>query len=193
MPLMPKFEGLLVRGWPGAPGTAREGPRRVPGVMYQGVMTITLRPLKAADHDAIFLMMQDPESIRMAAFTADDPSDRAMFDEHMARISARKDVTNRLIEEDGRMAGTVAAFMADGMTEITYWIDRRYWGRGIASTALALLLEIVDSRPIRARAASDNAASLRVLEKAGFRVVGTDVGFAAGRGTEIEETILELT
>jgi hypothetical protein len=33
---------------------------------------------------------------------------------------------------------------------------------------------------------------VRVLQKAGFRPVGTEVAFAAARGTEIEETILEL-
>ncbi len=34
--------------------------------------------------------------------------------------------------------------------------------------------------------------SLRVLEKAGFRRIGVDRGFAHGRGEEIEETILRL-
>jgi hypothetical protein len=41
-------------------------------------------------------------------------------------------------------------------------------------------------------AASDNAGSLRVLQKAGFHPIGTEVSFAPGRGAEIEETILEL-
>jgi hypothetical protein len=45
---------------------------------------------------------------------------------------------------------------------------------------------------VYARATSDNIASLRVLEKAGFRRVGVDRGFARGRGEEIEETILRL-
>jgi RimJ/RimL family protein N-acetyltransferase len=47
-------------------------------------------------------------------------------------------------------------------------------------------------RPITARAASDNAGSLAVLRKAGFRKVGTEVAYATGRGTEIEETVLRL-
>ena len=45
-------------------------------------------------------------------------------------------------------------------------------------------------RPLHARAASDNAASLRVLAKAGFVPVGREVSFAPARGAEIEETIL---
>src|SRR5216683_1676388 len=45
-------------------------------------------------------------------------------------------------------------------------------------------------RPLYARAASDNAVSLRVLKKAGFKAVGTECSFAPARKTEIEETIL---
>jgi L-amino acid N-acyltransferase YncA len=41
-------------------------------------------------------------------------------------------------------------------------------------------------------AAKDNVASLRVLEKCGFTVVGYEKGFANARGEEIEEVILEL-
>ena len=47
-------------------------------------------------------------------------------------------------------------------------------------------------RPLFARAASDNAASLRVLEKAGFPRIGVNRDSARGRGEEIEETILRL-
>jgi RimJ/RimL family protein N-acetyltransferase len=75
---------------------------------------------------------------------------------------------------------------------VTYWVDRAQWGRGIASAALGILLAETAERPIYARAASDNVGSLRVLEKAGFRRVGVDRGFAAGRGEEIEETIMRL-
>ena len=64
---------------------------------------------------------------------------------------------------------------------VTYWIDRAVWGRGIASRAIALFLEVVQSRPLYARAASDNVGSLRVLHKAGFRVIGTEVSLGIAR------------
>ncbi len=153
---------------------------------------ISLRPVAAPDLDAIFDQMRDPESVRMAAFTAPDPSDREAFDAHMARVLSAPDTMNRAIELDGRFVGTVACFVMDGMTEVTYWIDRAFWGRGVATQALRLLLDEVPVRPLHARAASDNAGSLRVLQKVGFVVTGTDVGFASARGEDIEETILEL-
>ena len=77
-------------------------------------------------------------------------------------------------------------------TEITYWIDRSVWGQGLASTALTLFLQEQQIRPLHPRAASDNAASIRVLQKAGFRITGTEISYANARGAEIEETILRL-
>jgi RimJ/RimL family protein N-acetyltransferase len=79
-----------------------------------------------------------------------------------------------------------------GEREVTYWIDRAYWGQGIATQALRALLAEVPERPLYARAASDNAGSLRVLEKCGFRVVAAARGYATARGAEIDETVLML-
>jgi RimJ/RimL family protein N-acetyltransferase len=153
---------------------------------------VALRPIEDADLDRLFALMRDPESVRMAAFVGRDPDDRAAFDAHMAKIRARDDVTNRAITLDGELVGSVAAFVIEGDTEVTYWVDRAHWGQGIAGRALVQLLELVTVRPVFGRAASDNRGSLRVLQKAGFRVIGTEVGYANARGAEIEETILRL-
>ena len=153
---------------------------------------LALRPVEVSDLDAIFEQMRDPESVHMAAFTAENPSDRRAFDAHMAKIMSSSENRLRAIISDSRLVGTIASYVSEGATEVTYWIDRSCWGQGIATRALSLLLEEIFVRPIRARAASDNAASLRVLQKAGFQPIGTEVSFAAGRAGEIEETILEL-
>src|ERR671922_121773 len=73
------------------------------------------------------------------------------------------------------------------------WIGRSYWGQGVATRALKeFLTRIETTRPLYARAASDNAGSIRVLEKCGFTRVGVDRGFAHGRNEETEEVILRL-
>ena len=143
-----------------------------------------------SDLDPLFDQMRDPGSVWMAAFTPDDPDDRTAFDAHMARVRSLPDVTMRAVTCDNDLVGSIAAFDLDGRTEVTYWIDRAAWGRGIASRALELLLDLVPARPLYARAASDNAGSLRVLQKSGFKVVGTENSFAPGRNSNIEETIL---
>ena len=155
-------------------------------------MNVSLRPLEDGDLDAIYQQTTDPESIRMAAFTAEDQTDRRAFDNRMSRLRADPSVSNRVIEVDGAIAGTIGSFRIDDRLEVTYWVDRTQWGKGIASAALQILVAETAERPLYARAASDNVGSLRVLEKAGFRRVGVDRGFARGRGEEIEETILRL-
>lgn len=149
---------------------------------------VTLRATRAGDRDELFRIQLDPEANRMAAFTARDPADRAAYDAHVARFSAREDYDPRTIRCDGHIVGSVARWIdADsGMPEITYWIDREHWGRGIATRALRLFLD-TQPRPIRARAAADNAASVAVLRKLGFVEVGRDRDYANARGEEIEE------
>jgi len=93
---------------------------------------------------------------------------------------------------DGQVVGSIASFPIEGQTEITYWIDRAAWGRGIATRAVALLLDLVPYRPLYARAASDNTGSLRVLHKSGFTDIGTEISYATGRNADIQETILRL-
>ena len=155
--------------------------------------TITLREVLPSDLPIFFEYNRDPVAVRMAAFTSKDPDDRSAFDAHWARIMARDDVLNRAIEVDGRVAGSVASFVMEGETEVTYWLGREYWGRGIATAALDEFLKLQTIRPIYARAAKDNIGSLRVLQKCGFAIIGEDRGYANGRGEEIEEYVLALT
>ncbi|GAA0251352.1 GNAT family N-acetyltransferase [Saccharothrix mutabilis subsp. mutabilis] len=153
---------------------------------------VALRPIEDADLDVLFEQMRDPEAVRMAAFTAKDPDDREAFDRHMVKLRTSPDITTRAVTHEGRLVGSIGCFVMEGDTEVTFWIDRSAWGKGIASEALALFLDTVSVRPLYARAASDNAGSLRVLRKAGFTTVGTEVSYANARDAEIEETVLRL-
>jgi RimJ/RimL family protein N-acetyltransferase len=155
-------------------------------------MNVSLRPVEDGDLDTIYAQVADPESVRMAAFTAADETDRRAFLDRMSRLRADTSVSYRIIDVDGAVAGTIGSFRVDDQLEVTYWVDRKQWGKGIASAALRILLAETAERPLYARAASDNVASLRVLKKAGFRRVGVNRDFAPGRGEEIEETILRL-
>ena len=132
---------------------------------------VHLRPLLESDEPAVFEMMRDPAAVRMAAFTARDPDDREAFAAHFQRLRTDPAVTALAVEADGALVGTVGAFDMEGEREVTYWIDRRHWGRGLATAALAQLLERESVRPIAARAAAANGASLHVLHRAGFEEV----------------------
>ncbi|MEV6104618.1 GNAT family N-acetyltransferase [Streptomyces sp. NPDC051940] len=151
-----------------------------------------LRDVDEADLPAFFEYQKDPEAVRMAAFTAENPGDREAFDAHWARLLDDDTVVNRTIVFTGDVIGWVGAYEADGRREITYWLAREYWGKGLATQALTEFLHLIPERPLYARAATDNVGSLRVLEKLGFVVVGEDSGYAAGRGKVTDEFLLEL-
>lgn len=161
-------------------------------VLSTCAVEVELREVTATDVLVFFDHQRDPEAVRMAAFTAADPSDRAAFLVRWARILADESVVTRTVVFDGEVVGHVARFVQFGEPEVTYWIDREHWGKGLATAALSLFLRGEPRRPLYARAAVDNVGSLRVLEKCGFVAVGEDVGFARGRGEEVEEFILRL-
>ncbi|MGW0090206.1 GNAT family N-acetyltransferase [Streptomyces sp. NPDC003328] len=155
-------------------------------------MEIALRKVHDSDLPVFFRLMNDPVALRMAAFTPEDPADRAGFDAHWARTRTSPGVDVRTVLVDGDVVGSAAVYGEPGEREVTYWIDRAHWGRGIATAALRILLEQIPERPLYARAAADNAGSRRVLEKCGFAQTARARGFAHARGEEIDEVVLVL-
>jgi RimJ/RimL family protein N-acetyltransferase len=97
-----------------------------------------------------------------------------------------------VVEVDGKLAGHVSSFEMFGEREVTYWIGREFWGKGVATMALRALLNIDTTRPIFGRAAKDNRGSIRVLEKCGFVLIGEEQSLANARKAEITEVILRL-
>lgn len=151
---------------------------------------VLLRAVREADLPVFFEQQVDPEANVMAAFVAEDPTDREAFLAHWAKILGDESVTTMTIVVDGQVAGHIASFEQFGKPSVSYWLGRPFWGRGIATRALAELLRRISMRPLYARAAKDNLGSLRVLEKCGFSICGEDTGFANARGREVEEFIL---
>lgn len=151
-----------------------------------------LRDVEDGDLDVLFEHWTDPESNRMAAFTAADPADRAAFDARWERLRRDSAKTVKTIEVDGVVVGTIGSWSNDGDREVTYWLGRAQWGKGIATRALREFLELETARPLHAATAADNVASRRVLEKCGFHVVGAGRGYANARGAEIDEVFLRL-
>lgn len=153
---------------------------------------IFLRDVIDDDLPLFFEQQRDPEANFMAAFTARDPNDREAFMAHWSRIRADESTTNQTIVSGGQVAGNIACFSDFGEPDIGYWLGKAFWGKGIATRALAAFLRQIHTRPLYARAAKDNAASLRVLQKCGFVITGEDKGFSNARGQDVEEYILTM-
>ncbi|NEE40161.1 GNAT family N-acetyltransferase, partial [Streptomyces sp. SID7982] len=110
---------------------------------------VTLRAVEDADLPLFFAWMRDPDATRVAAFTAKDPTDRAAFDAHWARIrSGSGGVVMRTAVADGVVVGHVGAYGEPGDRQVTYWIDRAHWGRGLATAALRAFLDETPTRPL---------------------------------------------
>lgn len=150
---------------------------------------VRLRDVMEGDLPTFYEHQRDPEAIRMAAFP---PRDREAFTAHWNRILSDATVVKKTVLFGGHVAGNIVSFERSGVREIGYWLGREYWGKGVATRALAEFLSHVKARPLHARAAQHNLASIRVLEKCGFTFSGREKGLPGAGGEEVEEIILSL-
>ena len=94
--------------------------------------------------------------------------DRDAFDQHWAKLLADETLLKKTIVVDGQIAGNIGSWTSEGKREVGYWIDRAFWGRGVATDALSAFLCLEPTRPLYAGVAKHNVASIRVLQKCGF-------------------------
>lgn len=137
---------------------------------------IALRPLREEDIEPIFQACQDPT---ISAFTrVPFPYDREMAEEFVRG----SDISYRshqgvvfAIEVNGAFAGTIGLHsinLGDHCTEVGYWIEKSFRGKGLCTVALDLMarfaLETMKFRRMEALADFNNIASQRVMERAGM-------------------------
>lgn len=154
-------------------------------------MNIQLRKTTVEDLETLFLFQLDEQAIYMAAFTSKDHTDKMAYFEKWTRFLQNNTINSQTILYNGHIAGSIGKYLM-GEAEITYWLDRHFWGKGIATKALQQFLTLETTRPINGHVAFDNIASQKVLENGGFVKTGTDQYFANARGKEIEEFIYRL-
>jgi RimJ/RimL family protein N-acetyltransferase len=160
--------------------------------------SIRLREVCQSDLPPLFRHQLDPQANLMAVA---HPRDLATFTAHWSKILSDPGVVARAIVADELLVGTISCFESDGHDEVEsgspravgFWIAKEHWGRGIATRALGLLIEQVTVRPLHARAARSNRASIRVLERNGFVIAGYRMSPADDRFPACEEAVLVLT
>jgi RimJ/RimL family protein N-acetyltransferase len=150
---------------------------------------IELREVIIDDLPTFFQHQAEPEANRMAAFP---PRELETFTAHWAKIMADDSVTLKTILYNGRVAGNIVSFGPPEHREVGYWLGKEFWGRGIATRALAEFVKIVKVRPLFAYAAKHNFGSLRVLQKCGFIICGEDQIPSSNPSKQLEEFILKL-
>ena len=154
---------------------------------------ITLTQTEKDDLNAFFEFQCDKEAGYLAAFTPKDPYDKSAYIKKYTKFLFDPTKNMQTIRVNKVIAGSISKFEIESEAEITYWIDKKFWRKGIATKALTEFLKIELMRPIYGRVAFDNYGSQKVLEKSGFVKTGTDKGFANARQIEIEEYIYKLS
>ena len=153
---------------------------------------VRLRDVEPDDLPIFFEQQLDGDATRMAGFPS---RDRAAFDAHWAKnILGNPAAVIQTILFADEVAGNIGSWRQDAFRFVGYWIGKKYWDRGIATGALARMLVLVTERPLHAHVASHNLASIRVLEKCGFKFEHEEPGElsfvlrAAHEGAEPFET-----
>ena len=154
---------------------------------------ISLRTLREEDLPAMFEIQLDDTAQHLAAFIDETARDRDAYLRKYRKILVDDAIIKKVVEVDGEVVGSVATYPIEGDTEVTYWIRRDWWGRGVATAAVAALLKEVTVRPLHARVAEDNRGSIRVLERNRFVRVGSEDSFSAARQATITELIFKLS
>jgi RimJ/RimL family protein N-acetyltransferase len=149
---------------------------------------VWLREVQSSDLPIFFEQQRDPEAVRMAEFPARDYDD---FMAHWSANMAEDSTILRTVLFRGDVAGNIVSWEESGQRNVGYWLGKDYWGKGIASAALEQFLQDIDARPLYAHVAKTNAASIRVLQKCGFRVFG-EAPFTDPDGEPGEEFIMIL-
>jgi RimJ/RimL family protein N-acetyltransferase len=143
---------------------------------------VSLRWLTAADIDALYQIFSDAEVMR---YWSRGPL--TSYDEARDLLAAiERSFREQSIfqwgiarEFDDRILGTCTLLHLDpahGRAELGYALGRAYWGQGLMSEALDRLLEFAFGRLALRRLEADvdpqNQASIRCLERLGFRREG---------------------
>jgi RimJ/RimL family protein N-acetyltransferase len=146
-------------------------------------MNVKIRPWQAgdaADVAAIINNKKVQDNLRDGIPFPYTEKDGAEFIDSMLAV-AQGAAFPFAILVDGKVAGSIGAFRQSNIhsrtAEMGYYVGEEYWGHGVCTAAVKLTCEYIfantDIIRIYAEPFAYNAASCRVLEKAGFQYEGT--------------------
>lgn len=153
------------------------------------ISSVRLREIEQDDLPRMYEFNLDSDANRLAGTI---PRSADTFVAHWENVLADPNDIVKAISVADVLVGYICCFKLDGFDLVGYWVSRDFWGTGIATRALELFLKEVPIRPLHARVATGNRASLRVLQKCGFMVQSVQVLPANDRYLEGEEAFLIL-
>jgi RimJ/RimL family protein N-acetyltransferase len=136
----------------------------------------TLRPYRADDANWLPTLANDVEVARWTSASFPYPYTQRDADAWVALAASERPINSFVIEARGRPAGGIGLRPQSGegygVAECGYWLGRPFWGRGLATEALRLILPYAFAerrlRRLEAYVFATNPTSARVLDKCGF-------------------------
>lgn len=146
-------------------------------VNINAVAKVQLKPLTIGYLDDFLVWATDDEVTRFLTWDSYSSKDAA---EQFLNEIASKHRWMKAIVLDGKAVGSISLDRGLGKhackAEVGYVVARSYWSYGIASAALLQVLELgfkdLDISRIEAYVDPKNIASIKVLEKCGFKKEG---------------------
>ena len=152
-------------------------------------IVVSLRDVVQDDLPIFFEQQREPDANEMAAFAARDWD---AFMTHWRNVLRDEAKTVKTILLEGHVAGNIGCWERDKKHFVGYWIGKSYWGKGVATLALAKFVQVVTSRPLYAYVAKRNIASIRVLEKCGFAICREETNACPAPSDGVEELVMKL-
>jgi RimJ/RimL family protein N-acetyltransferase len=131
---------------------------------------VRLRDFEEADLEVFLAYEHDPEAVRRSRFP---PRERDAFMTHWRTRVLRPEGRVATVTVDGEVAGYFLSWWTEDRRFVGYWFGRQFWGRGIGTRAMRQFLGLETTRPLYADPYVGNTASVRLLERCGFRREGT--------------------
>lgn len=165
-------------------------------------MESTIRQWRISDKDRLAEMLNNPkvlDNLRDGLPFPYTPEDGEEYILSMLTADETKTFAFA-ITVDGLVIGSIGVFRCDNIhfrtAELGYYVGEPYWGKGYTTSAVKQVCQYVfahsDILRIFAEPFARNAASCRVLEKAGFQLEGTLRSNAVKNGEVLDMKLYAL-
>ena len=151
----------------------------------------SLRPFRKGDEEQLIHLMKDKEIHNNTGRIPYPYTMKAanMWLDHCSKVEQSKEAVEFAITQNDEVIGAIGCQLAGENPEIGYWLGKQFWGKGITSEAVSLMIKHLfkhtDLQNNFATALPQNLASIRVLQKNGFAYERHIKRFATGHNKEV--------
>jgi len=161
-----------------------------------------LRPWREGDQESLVRQADNPRVAQHLRDRFPQPYTLADANAWIARAPAESPAMNLAIEVEEQAVGGIGLMPGSDIhrvsAEVGYWLGEQFWGRGIATCALRGITQYAFQEfsvlnRLFAYVDANHPASIRVLEKAGYRLEGKLLGGAIKRGEIVDQFLYATT